>query len=680
MSDSFHIRSIHCENFMPYHNERIDFPNKDGVIIVSGMNGHGKTSLVSAIRFGLFGRVNSPTSDGLSIEEALFDAVNDEGKSKGKYSYKVTLDIDYLGEDYKIIRSYSPKPGVKIPKTPGDYELSRSVVKGDYVLNDTQQEKLLSKVMSENVSRFYLFDGELLDEYKKILFSKKHTSSNKMRDAIEDILGLPLLQNTRNHLSYILSEKESAFQKATKENENTNELGVALEDAKINLEQYSSDMKEAETNIQNCSDKIDDLRDALAENHESVLLIDKKKDKTAELQRAEQTLEKKNADYVSMISDAWSTLLSPMFSSKEEEFQAKYHSLNETKVRHDERKKQKAALTNALNAGYCNQCGQRLNASSIESITNQLNKLLSESDSEVDINEITSQIDSLQAKLSFVKRFTRDHDAHLGDRIKDKEADVFETETLVTDLKAEIAQLSRKLENTDVGSFKLEEIRDQLAKEEKKLAGYKIAYDKSEMKAKEEEERIKKITTKIASLQISSTSLKRAVVEKEKVSRLHDLFEASIEKYRQEKRQSVEKVTSELYCKLSSASWIGGLHITDDYGVEAYGKNGDRLPRPSSGYAHLAAFSLIGGLHRNVPVKGPLFLDTPSGRIDKSNTMNLIRVLPELSNQVILLTHDKEFNLSDLRSVLGSKIIAEYEIQQISQTRSVIKRLERGGF
>ena len=85
-----------CENFMPYVCDEMSFPEGDGIVIVNGQNGHGKTSLLEALRFVFFSKIQGSND--------LFACVNSEGFQNGNYEAKVTLDVEYLGEEYKIIR------------------------------------------------------------------------------------------------------------------------------------------------------------------------------------------------------------------------------------------------------------------------------------------------------------------------------------------------------------------------------------------------------------------------------------------------------------------------------------------------------------------------------------------------------------------------------------------------
>jgi DNA sulfur modification protein DndD len=53
-----HFLKMTLTNFGPYKGEQtIDFTDKSGVIILWGNNGRGKTTLLNAFRFALFGKI-----------------------------------------------------------------------------------------------------------------------------------------------------------------------------------------------------------------------------------------------------------------------------------------------------------------------------------------------------------------------------------------------------------------------------------------------------------------------------------------------------------------------------------------------------------------------------------------------------------------------------------------------
>jgi DNA sulfur modification protein DndD len=87
----------------------------------------------------------------------------------------------------------------------------------------------------------------------------------------------------------------------------------------------------------------------------------------------------------------------------------------------------------------------------------------------------------------------------------------------------------------------------------------------------------------------------------------------------------------------------------------------------------VVALSLIGALNRLAAKRGPVIMDTPFGRLDRSHRENIMRFVPTLADQVALLVHSGEIDPSrDLATVEG-KITAEYEIAHVESTKSEIR-------
>ena len=93
------IRSITLTDFGPFKGEqRIEFPAASGVTIIYGENMRGKTTLLNAIRYALFGKVITRGAG----EVALHQIGNWEtAKEKGKFGFKVVLEFEHEGSKYQ---------------------------------------------------------------------------------------------------------------------------------------------------------------------------------------------------------------------------------------------------------------------------------------------------------------------------------------------------------------------------------------------------------------------------------------------------------------------------------------------------------------------------------------------------------------------------------------------------
>ena len=105
------IRSISLTDFGPFKDEqRLAFAAETGVSIIYGENMRGKTTLLNAIRYALFGKVITRGA----TQVALHQIGNWEtAKESGRYGFKVVLEFEHEGLKYELTREHRPRPGVR---------------------------------------------------------------------------------------------------------------------------------------------------------------------------------------------------------------------------------------------------------------------------------------------------------------------------------------------------------------------------------------------------------------------------------------------------------------------------------------------------------------------------------------------------------------------------------------
>ncbi len=87
------LKNLHVENIRSY--KKLDFTFEDGVTVISGVNGSGKSSLLEACFMGLFG------SRILSKDFVLADII-----FKGAENAKISLGFEHLGREYLIDQAF----------------------------------------------------------------------------------------------------------------------------------------------------------------------------------------------------------------------------------------------------------------------------------------------------------------------------------------------------------------------------------------------------------------------------------------------------------------------------------------------------------------------------------------------------------------------------------------------
>ena len=76
-----------------------------------------------------------------------------------------------------------------------------------------------------------------------------------------------------------------------------------------------------------------------------------------------------------------------------------------------------------------------------------------------------------------------------------------------------------------------------------------------------------------------------------------------------------------------------GLTINEGYGLTIRHRDGRAEEARSAGAEHVVALALMGALQRNAPLRGPIVMDSPFGRLDEDHTANVVRTFLKWPNR-----------------------------------------------
>jgi len=123
-----------------------------------------------------------------------------------------------------------------------------------------------------------------------------------------------------------------------------------------------------------------------------------------------------------------------------------------------------------------------------------------------------------------------------------------------------------------------------------------------------------------------------------------------VSSFREEQKDRVENTATEIFKQIRSKEDFDRLEINDQYGLSIITKQNTVLNRSewrSSGEEQLVALSLVGALNKCAQVEAPIFMDTPFGRLDVKHGERVLKYLPNMSKQLVLLVTDREFREGD---------------------------------
>src|ERR1019366_4913683 len=133
--------------------------------------------------------------------------------------------------------------------------------------------------------------------------------------------------------------------------------------------------------------------------------------------------------------------------------------------------------------------------------------------------------------------------------------------------------------------------------------------------------------------------------------------------YREQLRARVEVDATRHFKALTTEPEYDRLRINESYGLTIVHRDGSDIPVRSAGAEHVVALCLMGALQNNAPLRGPIVIDSPFGRLDRDHTRNVVRGLLNMTQQVILLVYDDELPPQLARNELKSKLRGEWRLE-----------------
>lgn len=653
------FNSLTVEDFGPFKgSQTIDFTNENGVIILWGNNGRGKTKLLNAFRYALYGKFQNRRGANIDLTKLS----NIESRADGKYGFKVVLRMTDGANQYELTRQYKPRKGVIKPVKNDDYEQYVYLKRDGTILPVTEADHILKLIMPEQVSRFFLFDGELLQEYEDLIMEDTDEGA-AIKEAIENILGVPVLINSATAAGIVLEDYLKAMTRVAKSNQQTEQIGATIEAFEAELQKHVHEFERMRAELTQ-----EQLRKAQltgeAEQNEHVRSL------LSTMNSLEASIEGKKArrdDLLSQITattkEAWKGLVGAQVSAVLLGIQRRAKELEGKEKAQQVASSFVEEMKEAVSRKHCHLCDQDVADNLIIKIEERI-KSAESSFKGLTAEEATElkglqgrraelesmQLPSVKGKLEVLEQQLVQVRVEIGNSEREAKEILEELERHgdIKDLSAAtqeniraLATCLKKIENLDEG---------------KRLESEKIISIKNA------------IAGQYAKLEKAATGDDMLLAKKKAdiCEQIVAIFEEGIAKYRDELKTKVERDASNLFVKITNDPDYVKLIINDNYGLEIAHATGEIVPLRSSGNEHVVALALIGALHKNAPLHGPVIMDSPFGRLDPIHKKNITKALPALSDQVILLAYTSEIDEHLARDTLGAALKKEYRLERRS--------------
>ena len=435
------ILSVAMTNFMPYKGEcRIDFPMDEhrNVMIVFGDNMRGKTSFLNALRWGFYGRAY-----GRHLREIpLNDLLNKDGASAGDYCMEVRIRFEADGHSYSLHRRADRREHVGIPSRPEDFSVQVSLQRDDVVLPGYLVEPEINRYIPEQVSRFFLFDGELLQEYETLLMEGNEQGKH-IKEAIEQVLGVPTLIRGRDEAETIL---RTAQRRQSKEMAQIKSLS-ALAENQISLQEKQGAKERAIEALKEQQKEVRAQREGLDDDLEKVEEVYRAQTESKTLKRRQddivKRLEQIAAERIDLARKAWIDLVQPKLRVRQGQLRDEQDRIYENIDKRGRLEAKIESLKKLLSNEPCPTCGQ------MPLVENRPAKQAELAQCEEDLLGLKKGHEDLAIISSEMREIDKLLRPGVGDRIQSLKAEERTLSVELTKIDNEIERIEEKIRGYD---------------------------------------------------------------------------------------------------------------------------------------------------------------------------------------------------------------------------------------
>lgn len=664
------LKKLTIRNFRQFYGEvSISFSTDDkaSVTVIHGENGAGKTSLLNAFKWVLYGTTDFDTSnENILSEKAIAEAGQDS-----TIIMSVTLEFDDDGATYTAHREQKFAKGAGLhaeslgPSVPLLTWINSAGLSG----RSSNPGSQLNQILPEDMHGYFFFNGERIE---KLAYN---SASTQVREAIKCLMGLNILDRAEKQLKGPVVRH---FNKEAKESSSGNMTVLLEEQSKLT------------DKIQQKEDEIKGWKNTLSEIDLEIEAIDKRLQSIeviAEKQKRRKGLEEQ-LEQIKIDKDGASAALNKNVTERgflafiDSQLTGVKQYLDEMRIRGEIPSKIKATfIDDLIGLGKCI-CGQPLEPGSdcvmaLESYKTTLKD-----------NGVEEQFMALFGVMS-----------HLQSERKALFANINESMTKLTVLAdrrknflGQIDELGEKIKGVE-DSADLEERRAGLKADSLRLnANCAVGeHDKSgwEGQLKDKEREIEK---ELANSNQADLSQRRKQLAKEVAETIGELHEAMAHQVRSDLSTKVDATFRKIMKKDYWAEIDEGFTLKIFKNIEGHGKQ--PVWEKSTGENQVTSLCFISSVVNSAKERAsksgvfqkggiyPIVMDSPFGALDPEYRQKVATFIPELADQVIVMVSKSQWR-GEVEKELSKRLGKQYTLKyhkpnQGSDEKFEYTKLEEG--
>lgn len=631
------IKKLIMHNFGVYSSTNVlEFASNKPVVLVGGMNGRGKTTILEAILLSLYG------SNSFAYTESKFNTYGQYLKSyvnKTDGTLETYLEIEFSMDNsnkevYNVRREWDGK-GIRVHE--------RIIVKksGEESTFLTENWPMfVENILPSALSSFFFFDGE------KIAELAVEETSEQMKESIKAMLGITVLDTLQSDVNKIIVR----LCKANEENHDLKKL-EKLRSTKENAEQVLYD---ADINIENQKIELEQLQLELEQLNSEYAV------KGGGILEQKNRLISQRAEFIVSVSGCQEQLLDLVAA------ELPLALVSDLLV--DIEREGKLAHEKKINTIAFERIKEAYGKFSVQS--EEINKF-------IDFMQSETEMDSAEKTYSLSYMNLYQVETLNSNRINQSVKKVRSLMAKRDSYKRKIDEIDNSL-SVDIDDDSLKKLFALIKEKEREIIEKKITIDNLQKERTSlhgnllsAESEFRKFAEKTLAMLENVDADKRTIKYANMAIEIIKLYRIRLQ---ERKTDILAQTMTECYKRLANKKNLVNqikmdadtldLHYVDGNGEEIAKK------RLSAGEKQLMVISLLWALAICSKKKLPVIIDTPLSRLDSAHREALIKTyFPNASEQTIILSTDSEID-ERYYSMMKDSVGDEYTLNYCDRTRT----------
>lgn len=651
------LRQLSLQNFRQFRDDELEFARGDtnNVTVIHGSNGSGKTTLLNAFTWLLYEDVDFDTRPNrLASEGAMAEA-----EPGDQVPVSVALEFTHDGAEYTATRTaiYEKQSESDFDGTLEDVELVVEYDDGSGPVQPENADEIPSQIIPERLSELFFFDGEDIDELAGI------DNQDRIQEAIQNIMGLTILERSMRHLNTVADRFESQVQDSA--SEELRKLIDEKQSIEADIEQLERKKDDKERAINRVGTEVSDIEEKLERLDESAQLQENRRKYREQRDELEFEVDEIKTQIKESITEhGFIPLAMPLIRETADEIdQLRKDGVIPSELSDD-------FLNSLLEAHECI-CGRDLEHGTAP--YDQVASLRGEVASD-GVEQGALRV------VGHLRQFTDGHSAFFDEvdvLIEERQEKHEELERLEERISAISSEL-QDLDGTTEGGQSirdLEQSREQKVEEKEQLIADRGGIEEKIATRREEIDRLEDKIDQQRDEQRETILARRRQRAAEAVqTELTTTFETLQNRVRTWSNQVVNQTFGEIANKDLEAE------ISDDFELKIWQTVGDDRVEvdKSTGERQIASLAFVGSLVKIARMRYeddsdteyftggvyPLVMDSPFGALDKSHRREVSRILPELATQVVVFATDSQWEgpvEEEMRDIAGEQYWLDFD-------------------